>query len=69
MTHWSQRLPAPILSEMMATYGTDHITVDHIVDWLLTQELSRQKEEKFTFKYDRDTLVTNVGDANESYSN
>jgi hypothetical protein len=66
MTHWANRMPPPILAEMYKQYGTPHIQLEHVVDWLITQELDRQKKEKFTFDYNLDTLFTQIGDANES---
>jgi hypothetical protein len=68
MTHWSRRLPARILSQIMAQYGTEHISTDHVVDWLLTQELDRLHSEKFTFEYDMSRILNHIGDANESDS-
>lgn len=66
MKHWTDRLPPKILGEMMSAYGTPHVRIEHVVDWLLTQELDRQKNEKFTFRYNVDTILNHVGDANES---
>lgn len=59
-----ERLPLKIRHEMHCIYGAD-LKLDHIVDWLLIQELDRRKKEEFTVNYNLDTLHNHVGDANE----